>query len=44
MQRSISKKELLALENLLKNKNLVIQKSDTSNSVVIVSKTDSLDK
>ena len=35
---------LSAVQNLRKNKNMVIQKSDMGNSVVIVDKTDYLDK
>ena len=34
------REEFLALQNLRKNKNIVIQKSDKSNSVVIVNNTD----
>ena len=40
----LSKEEFLALQNLLKNKNIVIQKSDKDNSVVVVDKADYLDK
>ena len=40
----LSKEEFLALQNLRKNKNIVIQKSDEGNSVVVVDKTDYLDK
>ena len=40
----ISKEECLALQNLRKNKDIVIQKSDKGNSVVIVDKADYLDK
>ena len=40
----LSKEEFLALQNLRKNKNIVIQKSDKGNSVVTVDKTDYLDK
>ena len=40
----LSEEELLALQNLRKNKNIVIQKSDKDNCVVIVNKTDYLDK
>ena len=36
--------EFLALQNLRKNKNIVIQKSDNGNSVVIVDKADKIDK
>ena len=39
-----SKKEFLALQNLRKNTNIVIQKSDKDNSVVIVDQADYLDK
>ena len=40
----LSKEELLALQNLRKNKNIIIQKSDKGNSVVTVDKADCLDK
>ena len=40
----LSKEEFLALQNLRKNKNIVIKKSDKGNSVVIVDKADYLDK
>ena len=40
----LSKEEFLALQNLRKNKNIIIQESDSSNSVVIVAKADYLDK
>ena len=40
----LSKEEFLALQNLHKNKNIVIQKSDKGNSVVVVDKADYLDK
>ena len=40
----LSKEEFLALQNLRKNKNIVIQKSDKGNSVVVVDKADYLDK
>ena len=40
----LSKEEFLALQNLRKNKNIVIQKSDKGNSVVIVDIADYLDK
>ena len=36
----LSKEEFLALQNLCKNENFVIQKSDKGNSVVIVDKAD----
>ena len=39
-----SKEVFLSLQNLRKNKNMVIQKSDNCNSAVIVVKTDYLDK
>ena len=37
-QQNLSKEELTALTNLSKNKDIVIQKSDKGNSVVIVDK------
>ena len=40
----LSKEEFLALQNLRKNKNIVIQKSDKGNSVVIFDKADYLVK
>ena len=40
----LSEEEFLALQNLCKNKNVVIQKSDKGNSVVAVDKADYLDK
>ena len=40
----LSKEEFLALQNLRKNKNIVIQKSDKGNSIVVVDKADYLDK
>ena len=39
-----SKDEFLALQNLRKNKNILIQKSDKGNSVVVVDKADYLNK
>ena len=42
--KHISKEEFLALQNLRKKKNTVIQKSDKGNSVVVVDKADYLDK
>ena len=42
--RNFFKEEFLALKNLRKNKNIVIQKSDKSNSFVVVDKADYLDK
>ena len=38
----LSKEEFLALQNLRKNKNTVIQKSDKGNSIVVVDKADYL--
>ena len=40
----LSKEKFLALQNLRKNTNIVIQKSDKGNSVVDVDKADYLDK
>ena len=40
----LSNEELLALQNLRKNKSMVIQKPDKGNSSVTVNKTDYLDK
>ena len=40
----LSKEEFLALQNLRKNKNIVIQKSDKGNSIVVVDKANYLDK
>ena len=40
----LSKEEFLALQNLRKNKNIFIQKSDRGNSVVVADKIDYLDK
>ena len=42
--QNLSKEEFLALQNVRKNKNIVIQKSDGGNSVVVVDKADYLDK
>ena len=39
-----SKEELFALQNLHKNTNIVIQKSDKDNFAVIIDKADYLDK
>ena len=44
MPQRLSKEEFLALQNLRKNKNNAIQKSDKDNSVVIVYKVNYLDK
>ena len=40
----LSKEEFVTLQNLCKNKNIIIQKSDKGDSVVIVDKADYLDK
>ena len=40
----LSKEEFLALQSLCKNKNIVIQKYDKGNSIVIFDKADYLDK
>ena len=40
----LSKEEFLGIQNLRKNKNIVIQKSERGNSVVIFNKADYLDK
>ena len=40
----LSKEEFLAIQNLRKNKNIVIQKSERGNSVAIFNKADYLDK
>ena len=40
----LSKEEFLALQNLRKNKNIVVQKSDKGNSVLVVDKADHLDE
>ena len=40
----LSKEEFIALQNLSKNKDLIIQKSDKGNSVVIVQRQDYLEK
>ena len=42
--RNLSKEEFTALQNLSKNKDLIIQKSDKGNSVVIVQREDYLEK
>ena len=42
--QGLSKEDFLALQNLRKNKNIVIQRSDKGNSVVVVDKADYLDK
>ena len=44
MLKHHSKDEFLALQNLHRNKNIVIQKSDKDKSLVIVDKADYLDK
>ena len=38
LQQNLSKEELTALTNLSKNKDIIVQKSDKGNSVVIVDK------
>ena len=40
MPKNLSKEEFTALQNLSKNKDLIIQKSDKGNSVVIVQRQD----
>ena len=42
--QNLSKEEFTALQNLSKNKDLIIQKSDKGNSVVIVQRQDYLEK
>ena len=42
--QQLSKEEILALQNLRKNKNVVIQKSDKGNSAAVVHQADYLDK
>ena len=42
--QNMSKQEFTALQNLSKNKDLIIQKSDKGNSVVIVQRQDYLEK
>ena len=44
MPQNLSKEEFTALQNLSKNKDLIIQKSDKGNSVVIVQKQDYLER
>ena len=44
MPKHVSNEKMLALQNLRKKKNTVIQKSGKSNSTVIVNKTDYLNK
>ena len=44
LPRYFSNEEFLALQNLRKNKNIVIQKSDQGNSIVIADKPNYLDK
>ena len=44
LRQHLFKEGFFALQNLCKNKNIVIQKSDKGNSVVIVDETDYLDK
>ena len=42
--KNLSKEEFIALQNLSKNKDLIIQKSDKGNSAVIVQREDHLKK
>ena len=44
MPQNLSYKEFTALQNLSKNEDLIIQKSDKSNSVVVVQRQDYLKK
>ena len=44
MSQNLSKEELIALQNLSKNKDLIIQKSDRGNSVGIVQRQDYIKK
>ena len=44
MPQNLIKKEFTTLQNLSKNKDLIIQKSDKGNSVVIVQRQDYLEK
>ena len=44
VHQNLSKEEFTALQNLSKNKDLIIQKSDKGNSVVIVQRQDYLEK
>ena len=44
MPQNLSKEEFTALQNLSKNKDLIIQKSDKGNSVVIVQRQGYLEK
>ena len=44
MSQNLSKEELIALQNLSKNKDLTIQKSDRGNSVGIVQRQDYIKK
>ena len=41
---SLNKDEIVAMKTLSKNKDLIIQKSDKGNSVVLINKSDYLDK
>ena len=41
---SLNRKEIFALKKLSKNKDLIIQKSDQGNSIVLIDKSDYLDK
>ena len=42
--KNLSKEEFIALQNLSKNKDLIIQESDKGNSVVIIQRQDYLKK
>ena len=44
MPQNLSKEEFTVLQNLSQNKDLIIQKSDKGNSVVIVQRQDYLEK
>ena len=44
MSQNLSKKEFIALQNLSKHKDLIIQKSDQDNSVVFAQRQDHLKK
>ena len=44
MPQNLSKEEFTALQNLSKNKDVIIPKSDKGNSVVIVQREDYLEK
>ena len=44
VDRNLSKEEHIALNNLIKNKDLVIQKADKGNTVVVINKYDYISK